>query len=165
MNKNLRLKAESLEDLQIISAMLQDAAVKPVDIAYLPGPRRFALVTNRYRWEKEEASLVRGRGNRRVRSALRFENVLAASFQKIDLKADEDVLELLAIEPTQDQNGDLFLTLQFADCANIRLKTECLEVYLEDMSKDWHTMVKPDHSEQSPATTPGDGKDAGFFDD
>ena len=68
MSDYLRLKAETLEDLQILSAMLQDAAVKTTDIAYLPGTNRFALVTNRYRWEKEGHSLVKGRGNRRVRS-------------------------------------------------------------------------------------------------
>ena len=49
--ERLRLKARDADDLQIISAALQDAIVAVGDMAYLPDEQRFVLVVNRFKWE------------------------------------------------------------------------------------------------------------------
>ena len=49
----LRLQALDAEDLALISAHLQDAAVRVGDIAFLKERRRFALVAARFDWEAE----------------------------------------------------------------------------------------------------------------
>ena len=47
----LRLKAKDANDLQVISASLQDAIVAIGDMTYLPAEQRFVLVGNRFKWE------------------------------------------------------------------------------------------------------------------
>ena len=51
MRKRLSLKAEDADDLQIVSATLQDAIVRVKDIHYDAKARIFTAVFNRYRWE------------------------------------------------------------------------------------------------------------------
>ncbi len=46
-----RLKAADAEDLEILSARLQDAAGRLKDFVWLPKQRRFAALVNRFRWE------------------------------------------------------------------------------------------------------------------
>ena len=48
---SLRLQAREPDDLEIVSAMLQDAVIAVRDMAFLPAERRFVMVANRFRWE------------------------------------------------------------------------------------------------------------------
>ncbi len=47
----LKLAAADAEDLQILSARLQDAVLKLKNVSWQPKRRRFALVVNRLQWE------------------------------------------------------------------------------------------------------------------
>ena len=47
----LRLTALDAEDLQVISAQMQDATLLVGDITYLPRQKTLALVANRFCWE------------------------------------------------------------------------------------------------------------------
>ena len=53
-DKPLRLKAESDDDLAVISSLLQDAVGKSGDIAWMPKKRRLVALVNRFRWRSEE---------------------------------------------------------------------------------------------------------------
>jgi hypothetical protein len=50
MSGLLKLAAADGEDLEMLSARLQDAVGKLKDFAWLPKQRRFAAMVNRYRW-------------------------------------------------------------------------------------------------------------------
>ncbi len=50
--KPLRLLAEEAEDLEIISAAVQDSVVKAENLNYEARIRRFSLEINRFRWEE-----------------------------------------------------------------------------------------------------------------
>ena len=58
----LKLLAEDNDDLQVISAALQDAVARIGDISYEQVPRRLTIAFNRFRWEK-------GKARERVRTA------------------------------------------------------------------------------------------------
>ena len=51
----VRLRAVDQADLAVIAAMLQDALLPMMDIAFQPAENRFVAVANRYRWENKEA--------------------------------------------------------------------------------------------------------------
>ena len=154
---DLKLIALDEEDLGIVSAHLQDAVVKVGELAYLPLERRFAAILNRFDWaaaitagetgEANREGKRRGR-NRRVRSALRFERVLSAKLQNIDLAAKTQVLSLLAIgfEAEAAPNGSV--TMIFAGGAAIRLRVECIEAELRDLGSVWRAKAKPDHPQE-----------------
>lgn len=145
----LKLAAEDAEDLEAISALLQDSVLQMGDLAFLPKARRFALVLNRYRWE---AGTTGGRGER-IRSGLRVEEVVSAQATRLKQDAKDIVLSLLALtfepeggEPDAKAEGaGGTLTLAFAGGGAIRLKVEALEVHLDDLTGAWPAKARPEH--------------------
>ena len=148
----LKLIALDAEDLSVLSANLQDAVLRVGDVAYLPREQRFAAIANRFDWLGAAAD---GKGDTgdyaRRRSALRFERVLGAKLQSIDLNNKSAVLALLAIsfEPAEVPEGHV--TLHFADGAAIRLHVECIEAELKDLGPVWQAKSKPHHPDDDPA--------------
>ena len=131
MSERLRLIGHHAEDLPVISALMQDAAVRVDDIAFDAKARRFALVANRYCWEKDAPA--------RTRSALRVECVSRA--QRKGWPADGGaVLALLAIRAEGEG-----ITLDFAGGASVRLETECVDLLLEDLAGPWGARMTPRH--------------------
>jgi hypothetical protein len=151
---DLKLIALDAEDLAVISAHLQDAVMQVGDVAYLPREKRFAVVANRFDWAD---AMKDGSGQAvyaRRRAALRFERVLGAKVQGIDLKKKGAVLSLLAIgfEPESEPAGSV--TLLFADGGAIRLQVECIEAAMTDLGPAWQATSKPQHPEDGPAKAP-----------
>ena len=72
--KNLKLIARTEEDLRVVSAHLQDAIVNISDIANLEKNKIFLLQLNRFMWEDVEKGVFRK--NKRIRSIVKFENVI-----------------------------------------------------------------------------------------
>ena len=72
--KNLKLIAKTEEDLRVVSAHLQDAIANISDVANLKKSRIFLLQLNRFMWEDVEKGVFRK--NKRIRTILKFENVI-----------------------------------------------------------------------------------------
>lgn len=137
----LRLLAEDAEDLQIISAALQDAVGRVGDIHYEPGPRRLTLVFNRFLWERQEQKATVGR----VRSALQFGSVMGVKARKLKREPKDAVVELLAVDfqPAETPSGVVLLS--FAGGADLLVEVECLDAVLADVSQPWPTRRSPSH--------------------
>jgi hypothetical protein len=143
---DLKLIALDAEDLAILSAHLQDAVMKVGDLAFLPREKRFAAVANRFDWvEALGRDAGRDRRYARRRCALRFERVLTAQVNGLDLKNKGAVTSLLAVsfEPGDPPAGHV--TLQFADGSAVRLEVECIEAELRDLGPVWEAKSKPEH--------------------
>jgi hypothetical protein len=148
---DLKLIALDAEDLAVVSANLQDAVMKVADLAFLPREKRFAAVANRFDWvEAIEKEAVKDRRYARRRAALRFERVLSAQVQGLDLKNKNAVTSLLTIsfEPGDPPAGQVIL--RFADGGAIRLNVECIEAELRDLGPVWPAKSKPRHPEHPP---------------
>ncbi len=148
---DLKLIALDAEDLAIISAHLQDAVLKVSDLAFLPHEKRFAAVANRFDWmDAIEKDGARNKRYARRRAALRFERVLGAQVQGLDLKKKDAVAELLAIrfEPGDPPKGHV--SLDFAGGGAIRLNVECIEAELRDLGPVWQTRSRPKHPDEPP---------------
>ena len=131
----LRLIARDAEDLQVISALLQDAVFPVTEMRYDRRRRRFAILLNRFRWEDRPAAERRGRGYERVRALLVIDDVLAAATDGVDRGDRDTVLSLLSLgfEPGADGTGRLVLTL--AGDGAVALDVECLEVTVKDVTR------------------------------
>lgn len=138
---DLKLLALDTEDLAVISAHVQDAVVRVEDMGYAREDKRFALLINRYAWEKDGKSKT----GERKRAALRFDFVTNAQSANINLHAREGVLELLSVtfEMTDDPSGEVLLS--FAGGGTVRLSVECLEVRLHDLGAAWAASARPEH--------------------
>lgn len=135
----LKLLALDDEDLDILSAHVQDAVVRVGDMGYAKADRRFVVLMNRFAWEADGP-----RGERR-RAGLHFDYVDNARCQGIDLKCRDGVLELLALrfEPGEAPGGAVLL--EFAGGGSVRLEVECLEARLRDLGGAWAAKATPRH--------------------
>lgn len=152
---DLKLIALDAEDLSVISTHLQDAVARVADMAYLPHEKRFAAVANRFDWAKALGADDHAKSSKsleRRRTGLRFDRVLAARVQSVDLKDKRATLALLAITfapkgGDDDPGGDV--TLTFSGGAAIRLTVECLEVEMKDLGAAWSAKRSPEHPEDN----------------
>jgi Protein of unknown function (DUF2948) len=135
----LKLAAADAEDLEILSARLQDAVVKLKNFVWLPQKRRFAAVVNRLAWE--------GGGKTRVRAGLHFDGVLKVQSSKVKLGAGEAVVSVLAATFTPNGNEDPggVIEIVLAGGGALRLTVECIDAELADMSCPWAARGTPDH--------------------
>lgn len=143
--KELTLAAEDAEDIEIISARLQDAVAQVKDLVWLPKSRRFAGIFNRFKWEEKAGR--RNAAGLRVRSRLFFDDVLSVRSHNIRRDSPEGVLSLLAIRFTSKGSEDPSGTIElvFAGGASIRIEVECIAAGLTDVSGEWAARGRPDH--------------------
>jgi len=154
----LKLIAFDADDLNVISAHLQDAVLKVADIAYLPQDHRLAAICNRFDWIEAEKDKSRSKAPlQRRRCAIRFERVLSTQLMGIDLSKKRDVLSLLAIQFEQTQAPGGMITLAFSGGGAIRLNVECIEAELRDLGGVWKTDSKPSHPDALSGTDENDG--------
>lgn len=137
----LRLLAEDAVDLQIISAALQDAIMRPVDIRWEKDARRLTIVLSRFCWEC---------GGTRVMAAMQFGDVEAVKSRRLP-RLPEAALELLALdfEPTEAPGGRVIL--MFAGGGDLRIDVECLDAVLTDLSDRWPARMAPTHLDDTPS--------------
>ncbi len=142
----LKLAALDAEDLEVISAHVQDAVMKTGELTYHTRERRFAMVMRRFAWEKEKKRLFRRQIHERRLSALQFDRVLSVRSTGIDTSKPETVLSLLALrfEPGEAPSG--VIEIAFSGGATIRLDVECIETRLSDIGAAWETPVRPRHN-------------------
>jgi len=138
--KAMKLLAQGPEDLEVLSAALQDAAGLLGDFRYEPKARQFTLALNRYRWEGPQ----RGQGER-VRAALQVGGVLNAQSKRIKQGADDAVVNLLSMgfEPGDAPGGVLVFT--FSGGGELRLDVECIDMVFADTSEPWRAAARPAH--------------------
>ncbi|MFL5297673.1 MAG: DUF2948 family protein [Phenylobacterium sp.] len=135
----LRLLAQDADDLEVISAAMQDAVAKIGDINFEPKARRLTIAFNRYRWEAGDRA--------RVRSALQLGGVLKVQARKIRRGARDAVIEVLAVtfDPGEPPGGTV--TISCAGGGDLRAMVECVDAVLADVSEPWPTPRSPAHGD------------------
>ena len=141
---DLKLLALDDEDLNVISAHLQDAVFKAGDVSYSPARQQITFALNRFCWENAEKGA--SKGFERRRSALIFKQVRSVRSLGID-RADKDkVHSLLAIVfDKKDEGPDGFVELALSGGGTILLDVDCIEVQLADTGAAWETDRRPRH--------------------
>ncbi|HEU0117205.1 MAG TPA: DUF2948 family protein, partial [Alphaproteobacteria bacterium] len=107
----LKLKAKDAEDMQVVSAVLQDSIAPVCDMTFNADEKNFIMVVHRLRRESDEEGLER------ICCAVNLRGVEAAQLQGINLAEQTQMLDLLAAMLEGDQ-----LTFVFAGHAKIRLQ-------------------------------------------
>lgn len=143
MTKNLRLIAKTSEDLRVISAYLQDSIVCISDTAHLRKNKIFLMQVNRFMWEDVEKGVFRK--NRRIRTMLKFENVISVNSKNVNQENKDVFLDFLAIENKEMPDKNHEMKLIFSGNSAIRIKAEVIEVTLDDQGAPWETKTKPKH--------------------
>jgi hypothetical protein len=143
----LRLRAESPDDLSVVSALVQDALGQTSRIAWAPRHRRFTLLLNRFRWEDAPNAKRLKRPYERVQSLLVVNSVVKARGSGIDSSDADLVFSLLSIGFETGDDGTGTVRLILAGDGEIALDVECLDVTLNDVTRPYLATAKstPSH--------------------
>ena len=141
--KNLKLIARAEEDLRVVSAHLQDSIASVDNIAHLKKNKIFLMQLNRFMWEDVEKGVFRK--NKRIRTILKFENVINVLSKNISQGKKDKFLDFLAIETNKMPDNNYEMKIIFAGDSIIRVLTEVIEVTLDDQGVAWETINKPKH--------------------
>ena len=134
----LGLLSRDVNDLMVVSSMLQDAIVPVIDMAYLENERAFVMAVNRFKWE-QPASDVAGE---RIHSGLRFDAVKRVQYRSVDRQARDRFAAILSIA-----YDDGIVMIHFSGNGAVRLEVDELLCVLKDFDHSWPTIWRPDHSE------------------
>jgi hypothetical protein len=131
------------EDLEVVSAHVQDAVVKTSEVLWRPQEKRVVVALNRFDWESAQADKPE---YRRRRAALRFERVLSCKCRQMNPAGKDTVFNLLAVEFSETDAPNGVVTLTFSGGAALRLDVECLEAELADLGPSWSAASCPTHA-------------------
>jgi hypothetical protein len=149
MNANgdeLKLVALDRDDIEVVSAHVQDAMVRIADIFWRPHEHRFVMALNRFEWmAASDPKVDRKADYRRCRTALRFERVLSCKCRNLDQSNKDARLNLLAVELDERDPPAGVVTMTFSGGGIIRLEVECLEAELTDLGEIFTADVCPNH--------------------
>ncbi len=141
--KNLKLIARTEDDLRVVSAHLQDAIANVSDIASLEKNKIFLMQLNRFMWEDVEKGVFRK--NKRIRTILKFENVLKAVSKNINQSKKDKFLDFLTIETNIMPDNNYEMKIVFSGDSIIKVISEVIEVTLDDQGEAWDTKNIPKH--------------------
>jgi hypothetical protein len=146
--EELKLVALDKDDIEIVSAHVQDALVKTADIFWKPREHRFVMALKRFDWMN--AVDAKGLNDqspqyRRCRTALRFERVVSCKCRGLDQSSRDAQLNLLAIEFSERDAPSGTVTMTFSGGGAIRLEVECLEAELVDLGEVFSAKICPYH--------------------
>ena len=140
----LKFIALDSEDLEVVSAHLQDALIKTSEVLWRPQERRLVIGLNRFDWEGAQLASPE---YRRRRAALRFERVRSCKCRDLSPEQKDATLNLLAVEFSETDAPAGIVTLTFSGGGALRLEVECLEAELADLGPTWTTAVCPKHAD------------------
>jgi hypothetical protein len=146
----LKLAALDLEDLEIISAHMQDAVARLGDFIWLEKQQQFILEANRFVWEDVEGEESPAQ---RRRTGLSFSRVRAVKSRNLQQDNKDKIVNLLAIRflpdspqaDGEDGPGEGSIELVFSDDCTLRLEVECIEVRMKDLGPVWAARGTPAH--------------------
>jgi hypothetical protein len=132
----LRLLAQDGEDLQLISAALQDAIAHVGDIRYEPAARRLTMLFNRFRWEACQSSSQGDVARVRQRGLQGGDPGALVSCLAMDF------------EPGEAPGGAILL--RFCHGGDLRVEVDCIDAVLADVSEPWPAVRAPAHDAPLP---------------
>ena len=132
--KPLNLGAQDADELQVLSALIQDAIFPITEMTWQAKQIRFCLLLNRFRWEEG----ARGQtAPERVQSILVVDNVMSVASQGVDRAETDMILSVLSatFEAGDDGAGDIVFTL--AGDGAVRVSVEAIEMTLKDVTRPY----------------------------
>ena len=115
------------QGLQLLSVCRAGAKVNISDIKYLRSNKIFLLSVERTKVES-------GQEDKKINSICKFDFIDQVKSKNIDQKNKDLILELIGIDYLKNKN-DYEINLIFKNNAHISLKSETIEVRLEDQNE------------------------------
>ncbi len=139
----LKLIGKNNEDLKTISAYCQDSIVTIKDLVYLKENKIFIMMLNRFMWEDLEKGVFRN--FKRIKSILKFNFIDSVLSKNINQQHKNRSLELLTIRSNYNEKNICNINLIFSGNSAILLKSEEIDIMLDDQDIFWEVKNSPKH--------------------
>ena len=136
----LKLKAQTPDDIKLLSAYLQDALVSTQAMRHDKDTRGFSLFVNRFQWEVPPLEHDEGVVHVRTHTGVHFSNVSRVRHLHLP-KEEGHYLNLLMCHA--DAPGEIHLV--FSGGCEVCLHVETILCHLMDMGDPWYTGHAPHH--------------------
>jgi hypothetical protein len=140
----IKISAIDQEDLQILSAHLQDAILPLSAITYDPDKGTFSTLVHRFCWEHPAIEHAGQPLYQRVHCGLHFEHVNKVMHRGFAPHKDQRLFNLLCIG-YKKLNSMSCIHLFFSGESEIRIDVQKILCHLGDIHDPWPTYHRPKH--------------------
>ena len=146
-NTRLKLKAVAAEDVEVLSALLQDGLVVASDLHYQKEEASFSMVINRYCWEETNNSRAEAQPYRCL-CGVKISNVKQVSQRGFSGGANQfyNLLSIVYEESRKNEEAENMLTFTFSDGYGIRLTLDKLALIVQDIAEPHPGLAQPFHN-------------------
>ena len=134
--KKIHLYGSDIEDYEVLSSLIQDAAFPTSEMKFDKLERQFFLVCSRFSWE----SKLQNKGNKRILSGICFDNVIEVKKKNFPSFNSENILNFLTLKKVGG-----FIELIFSNNILIKLVGNNISFIIDDLNKEWPTIFSPNH--------------------
>ena len=134
--KKIHLYGSDIEDYEVLSSLIQDAAIPTSEIKFDKVDQQFFLVCSRFAWE----SKLQNKGNKRILSGICFDNVIEVKKKNFPSFHSENILNFLTLKKMSG-----FVELMFSNNIFLKLEGNNISFRIDDLNKEWPTIFSPDH--------------------
>lgn len=150
----LRLRAMSIEDVEVLSTLLQDAIIPGEDMSFERAGRSFVMVANRFCWDRPAVAGVTTDSGapvyERQLCGIQILNIDKVRTTGMPASRRGALFNLLAITAMTTADGAT-VELLFSGGVSLRLDADSLLILAEDLDEGRPTPNLPSHSDdQSP---------------
>ena len=142
----LKLRAVEKEDVEILSALLQDGLVAASDLHYEKDESSFVMVINRFCWEKANDNELKTQLHRCL-CGVKIAHVRQVSQRGQSAKANQfyNLLSITYEEIEQNEKAMHRLTFTFSGGYDIRLFVSELALIVQDIAAPHPGLARPQH--------------------
>ena len=137
--KKLKLKFLDKDEIKIFSALCQDGIFSIDEIIYNKSDKVLIATFSRFCWEFVEKK-IKDKTFYRVVSGIRIFNVNKINYVNKDKIDTSKFINLLSVDNQENE-----IILNFSSDITVKLLTEKIEIYLDDIDMPWPTGKKPMH--------------------
>ena len=143
----LKLRAVAAEDVEIMSALLQDGLVAASDLHYEKDAASFVMVINRYCWEQADDTESETQPNRCL-CGLKVAHVQQVSQLGLSAGGNQfyNLLSITYEETKENEKVVKRLTFTFSDGYGIRLTLDELALIMQDIAAPHPGLARPQHN-------------------
>ena len=134
--KKIHLYGSDIEDYEVLSSLIQDAAIPISEMKFDKIEKQFFLVCSRFSWE----SRLQNKGNKRIVSGICFDNVIEVKKKNFPSFNSENILNFLTLKKERG-----FIELIFSNNILIKLVGNNISFRIDDLNKEWPTIFSPNH--------------------
>ena len=134
--KKIHLYGSDIEDYEVLSSLIQDAAIPISEMKFDKVDQQFFLVCSRFAWE----SKLQNKGNKRIVSGICFENVIEVKKKNFPSFHSENILNFLTLKKMPG-----FVELMFSNNIFLKLEGNNISFRIDDLNKEWPTIFSPNH--------------------